>query len=294
MKKLLLALLCLISFSLTLGANRARTEVFTELGKTMELEKPPLDIAGTPEGKYTFILLEGGKVVIYSADGEKNEMQVDPNMDRIFTAGLGDKVYVSSRQGKKVQEINVDFLQHFNTAGAPFKGAENAAIELVVFSDFECPHCAALPAVLEQILQKNPKTVKLAFKHYPLANHRFAGLAALASVAALEQGKFWEYHDLLFKNNKDFSPTKFEELAKQLGLNMPQFQATFNGQDAKTKVGNDLMEGRNAGITGTPSLYLNGRIVRNHTLAAIQQAIDNKAGEAKHEGAAKREGGGKK
>jgi hypothetical protein len=109
-----------------------------EVGQTFKPEKPPLDVAGTVDGKWTFILAEGGKVYIYSADGGlKDTIDVGPGMDRIAVSGMGDKIFLSSNKGKKVQEVLINFIIPINTEGAPFLGTAQAPVELVVFSDFQ-------------------------------------------------------------------------------------------------------------------------------------------------------------
>jgi hypothetical protein len=109
-----------------------------EAGRTLKPEKAPLDVAGTADGKWTFVLAEGGKVYIYSADGQLNDtMDVEPGMDRITVSGTGEKIYLSSNKGRKVQELLLDFIIPINTVGSPYLGSTEAPVELVVFSDFQ-------------------------------------------------------------------------------------------------------------------------------------------------------------
>jgi hypothetical protein len=112
-------------------------DVHKTVNKTYNLETAPIDVAGSADGKFTFVLAEGGKIFIYSQSGEKNEIQVDPNMDRISTTGVGDKLLLSSSKTKKVEEIFIDFTQNFDVAGSPFLGGENAPVTIVAFSDFQ-------------------------------------------------------------------------------------------------------------------------------------------------------------
>ena len=124
---------------LALGyAPTAQARVDWQAGQTLKTEKPPLDVAGTVDGKWTFVLTEGGKVHIYDADGKLNDtLKVDPAMDRIAVPGQGDKVYLSSQKNKTVQELLVEFIVAIDTAGSPFLGPAKAPIEVVVFSDFQ-------------------------------------------------------------------------------------------------------------------------------------------------------------
>lgn len=129
-------------------------------------------------------------------------------------------------------------------------------------------------ALFEQVLNKYPENVKIVFKHFPLGNHRFAANAALASVAAQEQGKFWQYHDLIFENFRNLSNEKFAEFAGKLDLNMPLFNKSLNSQEAKDKVIKDHGDGVTAGVTGTPSVFINGKKLRDRTIEGFQKLID--------------------
>ncbi len=101
--------------------------------------------------------------------------------------------------------------------------------------------------------------VKVVFKHYPLNFHKQAEPAALASIAAHEQGKFWEMHDKIFEGQKDISPEKLEEWAKAIGLDMDKYKASIASDKTKAALKADMDEANKAGIRGTPSFYINGR-----------------------------------
>jgi protein-disulfide isomerase len=127
--------------------------------------------------------------------------------------------------------------------------------------------------VLEQVLEKYPEDVKLVFKNYPLRNHRFARQAAAAALAADKQGKFWEFHDLLFKNYNRLNQQEIQEIAKILALDMERFQK--DRQDSKTlaKIQGDISEGNKAGVRGTPTIFINGRMLRNRSLEGFSALI---------------------
>lgn len=119
-------------------APAALAAVDWEAGRSIKPGKPPLDVAGSADGKWTYVLTEGGKINIYSAEGELNDtITVDPAMDRIAVPGAGDKIILSSHKGKKVQEILVEYIMTIPTASAPFLGSAGAPVEVVVFSDFQ-------------------------------------------------------------------------------------------------------------------------------------------------------------
>mgnify|MGYP000414535945 FL=1 len=128
--------------------------------------------------------------------------------------------------------------------------------------------------VFEQVLEKYPQDVKLVYKNFPIRSHKFAEKAALAALAAGEQGKFWEFHDLLFKNYNKLSDQKIQEIAQAVGLNMEEFEKKKNDPSIKQKVNQDFSDGRQAGVRGTPTIFINGIRLRDRSLEGFQAAID--------------------
>lgn len=96
----------------------------------------------------------------------------------------------------------------------------------------------------------------------------------MASVAAQNQGKFWQFHDLIFENYKDLSMEKFSQFAQKLNLNMPMFNRQMNSKETKDKITADFINGRDSGVTGTPALFINGRRVRDRSLEGLQKIIN--------------------
>jgi protein-disulfide isomerase len=156
-------------------------------------------------------------------------------------------------------------------AGAPVKGPEDARITLVEFSDFECPYCSAAAPKVDAIIAAYPKDIKLVYKQFPLSMHPHAEMAAEASLAAREQGKFWEMYALLFKNYRQLSHARILEIAKSLGLDMNKFQAELDSGKYKSEVAKDMADGDAANVYGTPAFYINGKQYNGElSLAALK------------------------
>ena len=128
--------------------------------------------------------------------------------------------------------------------------------------------------LFEQVLDTYPESVKVVFKHYPLSFHKKALPAALASLAAAEQGKFWEYHDELFLNQSSLSNQKYLEIAKDVGLDQEKFSKDFLRPSLRKKVEQDHADGKKAGVTGTPTIFVNGRRIKKRNFAAFKEMID--------------------
>jgi protein-disulfide isomerase len=128
--------------------------------------------------------------------------------------------------------------------------------------------------LFEQVLDTYPDSVKVVFKHYPLSFHKKALPAALASLAAAEQGKFWEYHDELFLNQSSLSNQKYMEIAQGIGLDQTKFSKDFLRPSLRRKIELDLADGKKAGVTGTPTIFVNGRRLSKRNYAVLKKMID--------------------
>ncbi len=161
------------------------------------------------------------------------------------------------------------------TSGAPSKGAKQPKISLVEFSDFQCPFCSRVTPTLEKIEKEYGDRIEIVFKHLPLRIHSKAPAAHAAAEAAHRQGKFWEMHDLIFANQREMSPEKYEEYAAQIGLNVERFKKDVASPDIKKRVDSDAAEAASLGITGTPAFLVNGRYLSGaQPFEAFKRLID--------------------
>jgi protein-disulfide isomerase len=160
------------------------------------------------------------------------------------------------------------------TAGRPSSGPATAPVTIVVFSDFECPRCKAVHGRLDALLKEYAGKVRLVARNYPLEQHALAHKAAEAAEAAAEQGKYWEYAELLFANQGSLTPDKFKQFATQLGLDRAKFDAALDSGRFATLVDGDLEEGTKVGVQATPSVYVNGRPVQDDTTEGLKAAVD--------------------
>ena len=128
--------------------------------------------------------------------------------------------------------------------------------------------------ILEQVLDEYPTDVKVAFKNFPLRSHKFALPAATAALAAGSQGKFWEYHDLLFENYNRLSNQKIQDIAKLLNLDLMEFEKKRKDPEIQKRIRQDFLDGRRAGVSGTPAVFINGRRLKNRSFKGFQAAIE--------------------
>ena len=163
------------------------------------------------------------------------------------------------------------------------KGYQSAPMTLVEYSDFQCPSCNAQHRTFNQVWKQIRRDVKLVYRHYPIVRvHKNATEAAYYAEAAGKQDKFWEMHDALFNgqsawSNQDDPTATFDSYAETLKLDMDQLRTDVASDEIKNKVKTDIASAKSAGVNGTPTMYLDGKLLSNvrdpnNLIAAIKQA----------------------
>lgn len=151
--------------------------------------------------------------------------------------------------------------QTIATANSPSRGPAGAPIEIVEFSDFQCPYCLRAHPTVEQVLTTYGDRVRFVYRHYPLPGHPNARPAAEAAECAAEQGKFWPYHDRLFASQSKLSAADLKQDAVELGMDASKFNTCVDSHKYAAKVDTDLRAGQEAGVDGTPAFFINGRMI---------------------------------
>ena len=165
--------------------------------------------------------------------------------------------------------------QNVAAAKGAAKGPANAPIEIIEFSDFQCPFCQRANPTVDQVLKTYGDRVRFVYRHFPLGNHPAARPAAEASQCAAEQGKFWEYHDTLFANPSRLGDADLKQHAAGLGLDTKQFNACVDTHKYKAQVDADMEAGEEAGVNGTPAFFVNGRMLNGaQPFDAFKRVID--------------------
>ncbi|MGB2886112.1 MAG: thioredoxin domain-containing protein, partial [Candidatus Acidiferrales bacterium] len=141
---------------------------------------------------------------------------------------------------------------------APTRGSRNAPVIIIEFADYECPYCQKIDPELKKLQDEFGGKLGLAFKDFPLPNHSHAEKAAEAARCAGVQGKFWEFHDLLFDNSKKLEAAQLKEYAGTLKLDAASFDKCLDSGEQATAVQRDSTQAQRLGLTGTPSFFING------------------------------------
>jgi len=262
--------------------NSAQATVETKTLTTLKPTGKPIATTVTADGRWLFVLTGKKTVEIYDVSGVlKDTIKIEGQADSIASSPTGDKLFLSAKEAGTISVVTVDFVQAIETAGAPFKGPEGAPVVVAVFSDFQCPYCAKVSSLMDQVLALYPKEVKVVYKSFPLQTHQLAVPAAVAALAAHRQGKFWEMHDKIFENLNGLTEDKFPEFAKGLGLDMEKFAKDSADPQLRQQVQLDLQSGVKAEVRGTPTIFVNGRRLNERSLEGMKALIDGELKKAK-------------
>lgn len=233
-----------------------------------------LDMVHSLDGKFVYILTDKSQVKIFDNMGKlQGAIPVSSSVSSIEIAPRGEQLYLIDNSLNQFQAISVAFVHTIDTANSPFEGPADAPVTLTLFTDFQCPYCSKMPPLIDQVLKNNPKTLKVVLKNMPLNFHKMARPAAYAAMAAHEQGKFWEFHDLLFKE-KNLTAANIEKMASDLKLDMDKFKADMKSPEIIAKVQKDIEDAKKAGVTGTPTVFINGRRPQQRSPQAYQALIN--------------------
>lgn len=190
--------------------------------------------------------------------------QLERELDRIEKEGA-----TASRDPR----LDDSQVVSFDLSRAPNKGPKDAKLQVVVFTDFQCPFCKVCANTLDQLVKEFPRDIRLHFMHFPLDQacnpaitrqfNQQACLAAEAAMAAHAQGKFWEMHDYIFDNAKRISQESLVAEAGRLGLRVDAFKKALETNQFKDVVQDHIQQFLKVGGRGTPTVYINGRLVQN-------------------------------
>ncbi len=167
------------------------------------------------------------------------------------------------------------FVYQVTTDDQPSKGATTATVTLVEFTDFQCPSCAQTQPVIDRLAAEYGDRVRIVVRDFPLAQHENAFKAAEAAEAAREQGKYWEYVALLFKNQSSLDVANLKQFATSIGLDRARFDGALDSGKFAEKVQRDLLEGQKLGLSGTPTIFINGRRISDRTYEGLKLIIED-------------------
>lgn len=167
------------------------------------------------------------------------------------------------------------FVQNISADDDPSQGKSTAAVTVIMFSDFQCSACAAVHPVLKKVITEYGDKVRFVVRDFPLANiHENALQSAFAANSAHAQGRFFEYADILYRNQNALDTASLKKYAAGLGLNVKQFEIDLSSEKTAAEVRKDIADGTGYGINGTPTIFVNGVKIRRLSEDGFRAAID--------------------
>lgn len=189
---------------------------------------------------------------LFNANSVENQALIANAAQAVAESGGGSQQVAGLVQGN-TYKVSMD--------NDPFRGAADAPVTIIEFSDFHCAFCGRFAAeTLDPLLKNYDGKVRLVYRDYPFQTSGSV-VAALAGQCMNEQGKFWEFHDLTFKNQQALTREQFITYAQQLGVDVASFTTCLDSQKYMDKVKKDVADAQTLGVNGTPAFFVNGRFI---------------------------------
>lgn len=243
--------------------------------KQYKFDEKPLDITSSPKGEFIFILVPG-KILVYS-DYEKRlttPIPIEKGFNRITYSERNQSIIATGEELKLLKIIKVEQVFNIDYTGSPYIGSLNAPVTLTVFSDYQCPHCLVLEEVLQDVLKKYRGKIRLIVKNNPLDIDDSSALGAKAALAAAMQGKFEQFHEVLFKNSESIDVVSLSGIANQLNMDMNKFKRDMHSPLVDQIIQRDIANAKQIGVTGTPALFINGKRLKNRSFGNIMAKVE--------------------
>jgi protein-disulfide isomerase len=196
-------------------------------------------------------------------------------LERIEKIEKSQKEFLTSWNKRFPKRPSIDYSKVYDIkiGKSPARGGKDAKVTLVEFSDFQCPYSQRAQPLIEKLLKAYPENLQHVYKNFPLQFHKEALPAAKACLAADMQGKFWEMSQLVFKNPKKLTDKDLKGYAKKIGMDMERFEKDYKSEEVDERVKEDMKEAKKVQVTGTPTLFLNGKRVQNRSEEAMKAEI---------------------
>jgi len=204
---------------------------------------------------------------------KKGQKEILAKLDALDKAVAQVKAAPAAAQRPQVDPNKVYPLA---AGDSPARGPAEAKVLIVEFSDYQCPFCSQAEPLLDQVMAAYPNDVKRVYKQFPLTSiHPNALPASKAAVAAGKQGKFWEMHAKLFGNQRELSPDNYKKWAEELKLDVARFEKDMASPEVQQQIDKEMQEAKAADVTGTPTIFVNGKRLQQRSMDGFKAAIDS-------------------
>ncbi|MBN2105805.1 MAG: thioredoxin domain-containing protein [Deltaproteobacteria bacterium] len=267
----MLCALCAIVSSASLTEAKIQVEPSTDI----QLEDTPKDIIFSRDGSMAFILGQKS-ILIYSVPEAKvtDSIPLTKNYSQLALSPDESTLYLTSQDSPQVAVIRFAFINNIEVGKSPVIGNANAPVTVVAFLDYQCPYCAKIYPLLQEVLKKYPNDVKLVIKHFPLSMHKFAEKAARAALAAAMQNKYEKVNELFFTNFSKLNDATIRDYVEDAGADMQKFEKDIESAQVKDIVQQDIEAGKKARVRAVPTIFINGIAPKGRSIEVFSQIVD--------------------
>ena len=273
----------IIILSGLMGFNKdAYARVEWEVLRQINLNDIPVDTAISLDGTTAYVLCDKN-ILIYSIQDNQitDTIPLTGKFTQIAFFEEGERLFLTDRESKRLSIIQLSTIYNIEAGQSPIMGDKDAPVSVVAFFDYQCPYCARIYPVLEELLEKYPKDVNLIIKHFPLRMHPFAEQASLAALASSKQNKYERITKVFFDNYMDLNEENIKKYMEEAGLDMKKFDTDFNDPSLKNIINQDLNLGTRLKVRGVPTLFINGRPVKYRSLNALSNMVETELAKSK-------------
>jgi len=265
-------ILCL---SISMVSKNVYAKIEWKVLKQIPLADIPHDIALSNDGTTAYILCDNNiHIYMINENMISGSIPIQKKFSQIAVSQDGERLFVTDAESKQISIIQVSMIHEIEVGQSPVIGLSDAPVSVVAFFDYQCPYCARVYPDLEALLKKYPKDVNLIIKHFPLKMHRFAEQASIAALASSKQNKYQELTKIFFDNYKNINEETIRKYAEEAGLDMDAFEKDSKDPSLKDIIRQDTNLGNKVKVRGVPTLFINGRPVKNRSLTALSNMVE--------------------
>ncbi len=272
--RFLCAMLCALCAMIS-SASLAEAKIQFEPPKDIQLEDTPKDIIFSRDGSTAFILGQKS-ILIYSVTEAKvtDSIPLTKAYSQIALSPDESTFYLTSQDSPQIAAIQFAFINNIAVGKSPVIGNAKAPVTVAAFLDYQCPYCAKIYPLLQEVLKKYPNDVKLVIKHFPLAMHKFADKAARAALAAALQNKYEKVTELFFTNFTTLNDETIRKYVQEAGVDMQKFDKDIESAEVKDLLQQDIQSGKEARVRAVPTILINGIAPKGRSIEVFSQIVD--------------------
>lgn len=274
-KQIRLLLAAAAAGALLTAMQSAEAKIAVEPIKSIKLADTPQDITFSRNGQTAYILGRTA-IMLYSVpEGRVTEtIPLTTTYGSIALSPDETTLYLAGGDAPEVGVVQFSIIHDIAIGTSPVIGNAQAPVTVTAFFDYQCPYCARVYPLLQELLKKHPDKAKLVIKHFPLSMHKFAEKASLAALAAARQNKYEKVTELFFKHFSALNDATIRTYLQEAGVDMQKFDADVKSPEIKQLLEQDKQTGRQVGVRGVPAIFIDGISPKGRSLDVFSRMVE--------------------